>query len=62
MSKQAYVTEEIPSLAVVEFFMYNPAALINVKSNKIIITKNESRPPDVTTNMVICSKLDFVLV
>lgn len=49
MTKQTYVTEEMPSIAVVEFCTYNPAVLINMKSNKIIITKNESRPPNVAT-------------
>lgn len=39
MTKQTYLTEEIPSLAGVEFCTYNPVAMINMKSNKIIITK-----------------------
>lgn len=43
------LAEEIPSLAVFEFFTCIPAASINMKSNQIIITKNESRPPDVAT-------------
>lgn len=34
MTKQTYVTEEIPSPAGVEFCTYNPAALINIKSKK----------------------------
>lgn len=42
ITKSTYVTEEIRSLAVFEFFTCNPAASINIKSNKIIITKNES--------------------
>lgn len=43
MTKQTYVTEEIPSLVVFEFFTCNPVALINMKSNnKILITKNKS--------------------
>lgn len=43
------LAEDIPSLAVFEFLTCNPAASINMKSNQIIITKNESRPPDVAT-------------
>lgn len=62
MTRQTYVTEEIPSLVVFEIFACNPVALINMKSNKILITKNKSRPHDVATHIVICSKLDFVLV
>lgn len=62
MTKQTYVTEEMPSLIVFEFFTCNPAALINMKSNKILITKNKSRPPDAAISMVIFTKLDFVLV
>lgn len=52
----------MPSLAIFEFLRCNPAALINMKSNKILITKNKSRPPDIATNIVIYRKLDFVLV
>lgn len=59
---QTYVTEEMPSLAIFEFLRCNPAALINMKSNKILITKNKSRPLDVATDIVICNKLDVVLI